>query len=139
MTDRRRALGTRGEQAVARRYREAGYELLCANWRCARGEIDLVLGRPAEAGGPGAAQWRHRYTVVFCEVKTRASTRFGTGFEAVTTQKQRRLRRLGAQWLAEQRSGLAPVPANVDVRFDVATVTPRPDGGMNVEVLEGAF
>jgi len=40
-------LGVCGEQAVAGWYRDAGYELLAANWRCSEGEIDLVFESPA--------------------------------------------------------------------------------------------
>ena len=99
---------------MSRWYVARGFEVLDRNWRCAQGEIDLVL---------------HRHgTVVFCEVKTRSSNRFGSPFEAVGRDKQRRLRRLAALWLAGRP---ASYPA---VRFDVAAVT-----GARVQVVEGAF
>lgn len=139
MSGPRRALGVRGEKAAARWYLEAGYEILSVNWRCSQGEIDLVAGRGADAEAGGVPEGRHRYTVVFCEVKTRSSSRFGTGYDAVNLEKQRRLRRLGAQWLAEQRSDVRLGPRSLDVRFDVAAVTPSAGGGLSVEVLEGAF
>jgi putative endonuclease len=126
VSDPRRALGVRGEQAVAAWYRHAGYGILAANWRCAKGEIDLVL---ESAHGE----------VVFCEVKTRTTSRFGTGIEAVTTTKQRRLRRLAASWLAEQRATTGAPGRSREVRFDVASVTPGRDGTLSVEILEGAF
>ena len=109
-----RRLGAFGEERALRWYLGQGYDLLDRNWRCPQGEIDLVL-------------WRDG-TVVFCEVKTRSSTRFGSPFEAVGRDKQRRLRRLGSLWLAE-----ASLRAT-GLRFDVAAVT-----GARVEVLEGAF
>jgi putative endonuclease len=112
---------------VAAWYRDAGYELLATNWRCSEGEIDLVL---ESAAGE---------LVVFCEVKSRTSSRFGTGFDAVTVSKQRRLRRLAALWLAERRSVTPKWRGTREVRFDVAAVTPERDGDMRVEVLEGAF
>jgi putative endonuclease len=121
----RRALGDRGEDAVAEWYRRARYEVLARNWRCPEGELDVVA---ASADGG---------VVVFCEVKTRASTRFGTGFEAVTTTKQRRLRRLAARWLAARRQ--AGRPAYGRVRFDVAAVTVSGSGVLEVDVLENAF
>lgn len=138
MSAGRRKLGTRGEHAVARWYAAAGYELLAANWRCPQGEIDLVLGHGAgaESGSPPAGGGAH--TVVFCEVKTRRSSRFGTGFDAVTLEKQRRLRKLGAKWLAQQRSLGQLRRGRLEVRFDVASVTPAGEG-LSVEVLEGAF
>jgi putative endonuclease len=118
VSDSRRALGTAGEDAVAAWYRQAGYELLDRNWRCRGGELDLVLGRGQ--------------TIVFCEVKTRSSFAFGAPVEAVTWQKQRRLRGLAARWLAEHDT------CRGDVRFDVASVRPE-HGGLVVEVLEAAF
>jgi len=67
--------------------------------------------------------------IVFCEVKARASSEFGGPAAAVNWQKQRRLRRLAAAWLAANRpTGL------VEVRFDVAAVV-----GARIEVFEGAF
>jgi len=67
--------------------------------------------------------------IVFCEVKARASAKFGGPPGAVNFAKQRQLRRLAAIWLSSQRpEGL------VEVRFDVACVT-----GARVEVLQSAF
>ena len=117
--DPRRRLGIAGEDAVARWYEDAAYEVLDRNWRCRDGELDLVVRRDA--------------TLVFCEVKTRASTRFGAPIEAVTGTKQRRLRTLAARWLAEHEA------RRRTLRFDVASVTRTPDGELVVEVLEGAF
>lgn len=114
MTASRRAYGAFGEELAARWYVAHGYAVLARNWRCAEGELDLVL----ERGG----------TVVFCEVKARSTAAFGTGFEAVTAAKQARIRRLALRYLAEAKLGRRPL------RFDVAAVT-----GARVEVLEAAF
>ena len=119
MADHRRSLGVAGEDAVAAWYSNAGYALLDRNWRCREGELDLVLAR-------GRA-------VVFCEVKTRRSTRFGEPVEAVVATKARRLRRLAALWLAA--SELHPAA----VRFDVVSVLPQRAGAARVEHLRGAF
>ena len=98
---------------MAKRYLNAGYEILDRNWRVRSGELDLVLGRGGE--------------IVFCEVKARRSERYGAAAEAVDRRKQIRIRSLAAQWLAANgRRG--------DLRFDVATVT-----GVEVHVIEGAF
>lgn len=93
--------------------------MLAQNWRRRDGELDLVL--------------RRGRTVVFCEVKTRSSDRFGAPVEALTPEKCRRLRHLAAAWLAESDR-----PAG-EIRFDVASVRPTPGGSVTVEVLEGAF
>lgn len=100
---------------MARWYEQRGYQVLARNWRVAEGELDLVVAR---AG-----------VLVFCEVKSRTATTFGTPAEAVTPSKQARLRRLAARWLAvDGRSW--PF-----VRFDVASVV----RGQVVAVIEAAF
>jgi len=117
--DPRRRLGVAGEDAVARWYEAAGYEVVDRNWRCRDGELDLVALRGD--------------TLVFCEVKTRASTKFGAPFEAVTATKQRRLRNLALRWLAEHGTHRSTL------RFDVASVTRVSTDELTVEVLEAAF
>jgi putative endonuclease len=111
----RRALGAKGEARVARWYEEQGYEVVGRNWRCRDGELDLIVRRGA--------------VLVFCEVKTRSSTRFGVPAEAVTRAKVSRLRRLAARWLAEHADARA-----ADIRFDVAGIL-----GSTVDVIEAAF
>ena len=117
MASTRQITGAAGEDAVAAWYTQRGYSVVARNWRAGRsGEIDIVA--------------RIGQVCAICEVKTRSSAAFGSGFEAVTNDKQRRLRRLAAAWLAaqDQREWL-------DVRFDVAAV----DAAGVVEVLEAAF
>jgi putative endonuclease len=120
--DRRRLdLGARGEDLVAAWYTGRGYAVLSRNWRCREGELDLVVARERD--------------VVFCEVKTRTGTGFGVPAEAVTAEKQRRLRRLAARWLGEQRA----IRGFDEIRFDVACVTLGAGGTPDLEVIEGAF
>ncbi|HSJ51691.1 MAG TPA: YraN family protein [Actinomycetota bacterium] len=116
--DRRPARGREGEDAALRVYLRRGYTLVARNWRCALGELDLVLER---AG-----------VLVVCEVKTRTGAAFGGGYEAVTWAKRRKLRRLAEAFLVASRQGLG------DVRFDVASVWLGPRGP-DVEVFEDAF
>jgi len=118
----RPTLGSIGEDAALRWYRDRGYKVVARNWRCPLGELDLVLSR----GG----------LLVFCEVKSRAGSAFGGGFDAVTWRKQRKLRQLGEVFLLT--SGTNPAR----VRFDVASVLVRSGGrrgAIEVEVFEDAF
>ena len=115
----RRALGAAGERAAAAWYEARGFTILARNWRCRAGELDLVVGAPG--------------LVIFCEVKSRRTVRFGAPFEAVTVAKQRRIHRLGMQWLREHPQGGA------EVRFDVASVFVPRDEPPRIEVLEGVF
>ena len=107
-----------GEEAAWRVYRERGYRLLARNWRCPVGELDLVLSRGGE--------------VVFCEVKARRPSRLGGPFEAVTPQKQRKVRALAAAFCASERPGAERY------RFDVASVSVG-GSGIDVYVFEDAF
>ena len=111
------AVGAYGERVAARFLAAAGMELLDRNWRCRLGELDLVA--------------RDGRVIVFCEVKTRRSTSFGTAAEAVTPAKLRRLRSLAAAWLAEHPT------ARGSIRFDVVCVSPQSSGPARVEHIVG--
>ena len=119
VADRRARLGRRGEDAALDVYVRAGYRLIARNWRCPLGELDLVLARPG--------------IVVVCEVKTRAGTAFGAGYDAVTGPKRRRLRRLARAFVRDRGLEAAVV------RFDVASVLVRPDAVADVELFQDAF
>ena len=114
MPHQRRIYGDAGEDAVAAWYEANGYTVLSRNWRCREGELDLVV--------------RRNRTIVFCEVKARATAVFGSPAEAVNYVKRQRLRVLAARWLED-----FPVRMK-EIRFDVVSVL-----GTEVEVIEGAF
>jgi putative endonuclease len=116
--DRRADRGATGEDATASWYRERGFRIVARNWRCAAGEIDLLVARGA--------------LLVICEVKTRRGSEFGGGYEAVGRQKQRKLRQLAELFL--QASTTRPTA----VRFDVASVALGPRGA-SIEVFRDAF
>jgi len=117
--DDRPGLGAFGEALVTDAYLQQGYSLLERNWRTSSGELDIILTRSG--------------TVVFCEVKTRTSSAFGSPAEAVTKDKRERIRALASQWLADNR-GTAK-----ELRFDVAAVTVRDGAETEIEIIEGAF
>lgn len=124
MTSARQEMGRWGEDAAATWYEQEGLAVVDRNWRNGRhGELDLV-----------AQTVRHdrrgtRTLTVFCEVKTRATHKFGEPSEAVNWKKQRKVRQLAAAWLAQH-----PCEGDRDVRFDVASIV-----GPKIEVIEGAF
>lgn len=105
-----RSLGDVGEDLAARYLIGLGMEVLDRNWRCPAGELDLVL-----ADGPH---------LVFCEVKTRRTERFGTPVEAVGAAKAGRLRRLAYAWLAEHDHWVE------SFRIDVVGVLLQPRDGV---------
>ncbi|MET8799778.1 YraN family protein [Nocardia sp. NPDC004568] len=96
------ALGAQGEELAARYMQAAGMEIVCRNWRCRYGELDLVV---RDAG-----------VTAFVEVKTRSGLGYGTPAEAVTYDKQQRIRRLALLWLTEQDGPWQRI------RFDVVSI-----------------
>lgn len=118
---RKDALGRFGERIAARLLTDSGFTIIESNWRCPRGEIDLI----AAAGD----------TLVFCEVKTRSSVRFGDPGEAVGPAKAARLRTLASLWL--DQPGRAAFWRTV--RFDVITIVQRPSSLPQVRHLQGVI
>ncbi|MHA7650788.1 YraN family protein [Mycobacterium sp. ML4] len=94
-------LGALGEQLAADHLTRLGLEILCRNWRCRYGELDLIACEHATG------------TVVFVEVKTRSGDGYGGLAQAVTGPKLRRLRRLAALWLAGQDERWAAIRIDV--------------------------
>lgn len=118
---RKDALGKFGERVAARFLADIGLTILDSNWRCPRGEIDLI----AIDGS----------TLVFCEVKTRSSVRYGDPSEAVGVVKSARLRRLAHMWLdTADRDTVWRT-----IRFDVVTVLRRPGALAQVRHLRGVI
>ena len=89
MTTQRQAIGAYGERLAARHLEEHGLRILARNWRCADGEVDLIL--------------RDGDDVVFCEVKTRRTGTFGPPAAAVDPRKVKKLRGLALRWLAPSK------------------------------------
>ncbi len=113
-----------GERLAALEYSARGYEILARNWRCAAGEIDLVVASSDE--------------LVFCEVKTRSSSLGGFPEEAVSPAKQKKLRDLAAAYLSERRTK-EHLKEFATVRFDVVSVLFSGNGPPEVRVFEDAF
>jgi putative endonuclease len=110
-------LGRQGEQLAAEFLATAGLQILDRNWRCSRGEIDIV-----------AVDGR---ALVVCEVKTRSGVRFGTPLEAITRQKARRLRYLAVQWVRDHGVLFD------QIRIDVIGVLQTGPGQFSIEHVRG--
>ena len=95
--------GRDAERRAAWWYRLRGYRILERNCWVGGYELDLVVRR----GG----------RLVFCEVKAKAGERFGEPEEMVDAEKQRRLRRAAAGWLARH-----PEAGGLAVPFDVIAI-----------------
>ena len=118
------ARGKWAEDLVSRWYEQHGYLIVARNWRCKRGELDVVAHKDR--------------VLVVCEVKARASNAFGTPAEAVTPAKQLKVRRATADFRASMRESHDLLASLVNttrtVRFDVACVL-----GTQLEMLEDIF
>lgn len=101
MSEARLRLGREGEEAAGRFLESLGWRILERGWRTRLGEVDLIA--------------RDGDTVVFVEVKTRSSNRFGPAESAVDRRKRGRIVRAALAWLG--RSGL-----DAPVRFDVVAL-----------------
>lgn len=113
------ALGRRGEDLAAAHLIASGLIIVERNWRCAQGEIDLVA--------------RDGDELVFVEVKTRSSMRYGHPLEAITATKLARLRRLAGQWCAQH-------PGSGDrIRIDAVAVIAPVGGRVEVEHVRRVF
>ena len=118
------ARGKWAEDLVSRWYEQQGYVIVARNWRCKRGELDVVACKNS--------------VLVVCEVKARASNAFGTPAEAVTPAKQLKVRRATADFRTSMRESNDSLASLVNisrtVRFDVACVL-----GTQLEMLEDIF
>lgn len=104
----RKTTGDRGESAAESILRAKGYRIVDRKYHTPYGELDIV----ARDGG----------YLVFVEVKTRAVATYGSGLEAITRTKKRRLSRAAQIYLL--RNGIH----NQSCRFDVIALQIGRDG-----------
>lgn len=118
MDDRAR-LGRAGEKESERFLRRQGHKIVCRNYRCPAGEIDLI-----SLDGK---------TIVFTEVKTRSDSERANPEDAVNPTKRRRLVASAKCFIQQTRSqGRA-------YRFDILALTVNAKGGLDIEHFKGAF
>lgn len=108
--------GEQAEQAALQHLQAAGLRLLQRNFRCRRGEIDLIM--------------RDDENLVFVEVRYRGNDYFGGAAESVDTRKQEKLM-LSAEHYMQKHAKTAKLAA----RFDVVCI----DGQARLEWIRDAF
>ncbi len=111
------ARGARAEERAARLMQSAGFTIVVRNFRCRRGELDVVARRDS--------------LLVVAEVRLRSRALFGGAAASVSAAKRRRIL-MAARYLIAQRPQLAALA----VRFDVLTCDGRSEA---LEWIEGAF
>ncbi len=116
----RQAAGMAAEQQALDFLLNEGLSLLARNWRCKRGELDLVM--------------LDRDTVVFVEVRYRLHAGFGGALGSIDARKQEKLS-LAAQYFLQQESHWANHPC----RFDVIALQGSGHSGQPLDWLKNAF
>ena len=112
------ARGAAAEEAAEGHLRDAGYRIVARNVRTKGGELDIVA--------------LDGETLCFIEIKARATAEYGRAIEAVGPQKQRRLARAAALFLARNRS-------DRPCRFDVLGLDRNREGAWIFTLVKNAF
>ena len=89
MTEKRLKLGREGEDAAVAFLKDKGYRIIQKNFRSKLGEIDIIA--------------QQKETVIFIEVKSRASHQFGHPFNAITPAKQGKIIQVAQSFLAKHQ------------------------------------
>ncbi|MBQ9815611.1 MAG: YraN family protein [Lachnospiraceae bacterium] len=99
----KREIGTAFEQEACRFLRDKGMEIICTNYTCKAGEIDIIA--------------RDGQYLVFCEVKFRSSGKAGGAFYAISKAKMDRITK-AARWFMNERH----ISQNTFCRFDAVLI-----------------
>ena len=119
MTFDRQLLGLVGEELAARELASRGYAILERRYRTKYGEIDIV----AEDGE----------TLVFVEVRARATGEFGRAAESVDDRKKRKVTAMAVEYLARHHI------TNRPCRFDVVAIDAALSDAPEITVYPAAF
>lgn len=111
--------GSLGEIAAKKYLQKAGLKFLTANYRSARGEIDLIF--------------RHDDCLVFVEVKTRSSEEWTRPAAAVNSHKQKLLSKCALDYLRRLKN------PEVKIRFDIVEVLLANGEVREIRHLENSF
>ncbi len=111
-------IGQRGEELAARHLIKQGWIILARNWRSGRQELDIIAKDEGQ--------------IVFIEVKTRSSRRFGHPIEFINSAKQDHMVKAATQWLMSHGW-------DGEFRFDLIGVLEFPDEPASIEHIRDAF
>ena len=96
-------LGEFGEKLAKKFLEERDYKIICQNFRCKQGEIDIIA--------------KDQFGImVFVEVKTRTSLEFGNPAEAVNQEKIRHIIKTARYYLQMNKL------SDSSIRFDIIEV-----------------
>ena len=95
----KKELGNLGEQLATEYLEKNKYKIIKRNFYCKHGEIDIIAKDKSE--------------IVFIEVKTRNSLKYGMPCEAVTPYKQKHIKLTSKYYIYKN------FLYNIDIRYDV--------------------
>ncbi|HSI90333.1 MAG TPA: YraN family protein [Adhaeribacter sp.] len=111
-------LGASGEAAAASYLKTKGFTILACNYRYKKAEVDIIAS--------------HGKLLVFAEIKTRSSEKFGFPEDFVSDRKIALLL-MAAEEYIYQTNWLH------DIRFDILSVSVQPSGQFSIHHIEDAF
>ncbi|UOE38209.1 YraN family protein [Chryseobacterium oryzae] len=111
-------LGKKAEDLVAEYLVKNGYTILVRNFRFKKNEIDIIAEKDNK--------------IVVVEVKARSTDFFILPQEAVTKSKIKAIVLAANHFMEEFNK-------NQEVRFDIISVLPDPDGQLEIEHIQDAF
>lgn len=119
MENNNRTVGARGEEEAASYLKNKGYKIIKQNFHFGKtGEIDIVASKDD--------------VLVFVEVKTRYSDKYGDPLLSITYNKQRSIRKVAEGYLYINKI------TDMECRFDVIIIDKRP-GTNEILHMENAF
>jgi len=111
----KRVLGDMEEIITTKFLEDNGYEILCRNFRCKIGEIDIIA--------------KNDGYLVFIEVKYRTTIKYGTPGMAINYKKQNTIMKVAQFYMSKN-----DIQQDMPVRFDAVLVL-----GNNIEIIKNAF
>lgn len=106
--------GDRAEQQALEHLSAQGLQLVCRNYRCKAGELDLVM--------------RDSRGLVIVEVRYRRSEQYGGALESITASKRARI-------IAATEHYIMVHKLNTAIRFDVVAIS----GDQHINWIQNAF
>jgi len=118
MRTKQQKFGESSENLAVWYLKQNGYKIIEQNYRNRMGEIDIIA--------------REKKSIVFVEVKSRRSIRYGSPKWAVTPKKQRKISMVALYYLKSTKQ------IDTKARFDVVAITSNRDEPQ-IEIIKNAF
>ena len=114
-----KVLGAFGEEIACNYLKSNGYRILERNFSCRAGEVDIIASQDD--------------MIVFVEVKTRSSERYGSPSEAVSAAKQGKIVKTALYYMQSKRL------LDYMCRFDVIEIIPEVENRYQINLIKDAF